>query len=93
MATCFSPLSTAPPRSLEWGAATSAYQIEGAIKAGGRGEDIWTPWVHKPFHILDGSNGESLKAKFVTFQRLVLAKVSCCCHNMTLLAHTDMYQK
>jgi beta-glucosidase/6-phospho-beta-glucosidase/beta-galactosidase len=63
MATCFSPLSTAPPKTLEWGAATSAYQIEGAIKAGDRGEDIWTPWVHKPFHILDGSNGESHKSE------------------------------
>ena len=40
-----------------WGAATSAYQIEGAANEDGRGESIWDRFA-KSGHIEDGSNAD-----------------------------------
>jgi len=41
-----------------WGAATSAYQIEGAVREGGRGPSIWDDFVRQPGAILRGDNGD-----------------------------------
>ena len=41
-----------------WGAATSAYQIEGAVKEDGKGEHIWDVYVKEPGHIYGGHNGD-----------------------------------
>lgn len=46
-----------PPGFL-WGAATSAYQVEGAVRADGRGESIWDVFSHIPGNIADGSTGD-----------------------------------
>ncbi|HUU01440.1 MAG TPA: GH1 family beta-glucosidase [Myxococcota bacterium] len=46
------------PDDFLWGAATSAYQIEGACEAGGKGESIWDRFCHTPGRIKDGSNGD-----------------------------------
>ena len=46
------------PRDFVWGAATSAYQIEGAVRAGGRGVSIWDTFTATPGAIRDGSTGE-----------------------------------
>ncbi|MCC6315153.1 MAG: beta-glucosidase [Thermomicrobiales bacterium] len=46
------------PPGFVWGAATSAYQIEGAVTADGRGESIWDVFSHIPGNIIDGSNGD-----------------------------------
>lgn len=46
------------PADFIWGAATSAYQIEGAVNADGRGPSIWDEFCRLPGAIADGSSGE-----------------------------------
>ncbi|GAA5069515.1 beta-glucosidase [Thermocatellispora tengchongensis] len=46
------------PAGFVWGAATSAYQIEGAISADGRGRSIWDEFVARPGRVLNGDNAE-----------------------------------
>src|SRR5262249_23734631 len=44
------------PAGFVWGAATSAYQIEGAVREDGRGEGIWDRFCLRPDAIKDGSD-------------------------------------
>ena len=46
------------PDDFLWGTATSAYQIEGAWKEGGKGESIWDRFARTPGRIKDGSTGD-----------------------------------
>jgi len=41
-----------------WGVATSAYQVEGAAREGGRGPSIWDTFSHTPGRVADGSTGD-----------------------------------
>jgi len=43
--------------SFWWGAATAAYQVEGAVDEGGRGTSIWDTFCAEPGRIADGSSG------------------------------------
>ena len=45
------------PSDFRWGCSTSAYQIEGASGADGRGESIWDRFCRTPGNIRDGSSG------------------------------------
>jgi beta-glucosidase len=46
------------PPGFAWGAATSAYQIEGAVDADGRGRSIWDTYSHTPGMTADGGTGD-----------------------------------
>lgn len=47
------------PDSFIWGAATSAYQVEGAADEDGRGVSVWDVFCEKEGKILDGINGKA----------------------------------
>ena len=46
-----------PPDFL-WGAATAAYQIEGASREDGKGESIWDRFAHTPGRVQNGDTGD-----------------------------------
>ncbi|WP_431900088.1 GH1 family beta-glucosidase [Nonomuraea sp. bgisy101] len=46
------------PTGFTWGAATSAYQIEGAVGEDGRGQSIWDVFSRKPGRVLGGDNAD-----------------------------------
>ncbi len=46
------------PDQFLWGAATAAYQIEGAWDADGKGESIWDRFSHTPGKVQDGDTGD-----------------------------------
>ncbi|GGJ48820.1 GH1 family beta-glucosidase [Deinococcus roseus] len=47
------------PADFVWGTATSAYQIEGAVRTDGRGASVWDIFSHTPGKIKDGKNGDT----------------------------------
>ena len=46
------------PEGFLWGAATAAYQIEGAVTEGGRGQSIWDTFAHSPGRTWNGDTGD-----------------------------------
>ena len=46
------------PEGFVWGAATAAYQVEGAAREDGRGESIWDRFSHTPGKTLHGDTGD-----------------------------------
>jgi len=46
------------PDGFRWGAATAAYQIEGAAREDGKGESIWDRFAHTPGRIKGGETGD-----------------------------------
>ena len=47
------------PDGFLWGAATSAYQVEGSPLADGAGASIWHDFAHTPGRVVNGDNGDS----------------------------------
>jgi beta-glucosidase len=50
--------SLAFPEGFTWGAATAAYQIEGATDADGRGVSVWDTFSHTPGKVRGGDTGD-----------------------------------
>lgn len=46
------------PEGFHWGAATAAYQIEGAPKEDGKGASIWDRFTHLPGNVATGETGD-----------------------------------
>ena len=46
------------PDGFLWGVASSAYQIEGATSAGGRGQSVWDTFSHTPGKVRGGDTGD-----------------------------------
>ena len=46
------------PKDFAWGAATAAFQIEGATTADGRGESIWDRFAGTPGKVHNGDTGD-----------------------------------
>jgi beta-glucosidase len=53
-----SPRALRFPAGFLWGCATSAYQIEGAVGADGRGRTIWDTFAHTPGKTFKGQTGD-----------------------------------
>ena len=49
------------PKKFIWGAATSAYQIEGAWNEDGKGRSIWDTFSHTPGKVANNENGDIAK--------------------------------
>lgn len=47
------------PQGFQWGTATAAYQVEGAVHADGRGPSIWDTFSHTPGKTFDGQTGDT----------------------------------
>jgi beta-glucosidase len=52
------PKPMAFPKGFLWGAATAAYQVEGAWNEDGKGESIWDRFSHTPGNIKNGATGD-----------------------------------
>lgn len=52
------PTDTTFPDTFLWGAATAAYQIEGAVTEDGRTPSIWDTFSRVPGAVLDGDTGD-----------------------------------
>ncbi len=46
------------PSDFKWGAATAAYQIEGAHDVDGRGASIWDTFCRTPGKVTNGDRGD-----------------------------------
>ena len=46
------------PNGFRWGAATAAYQVEGATREDGRGESIWDRFARTPGKVKNGDTGD-----------------------------------
>src|SRR5258708_21471138 len=55
---CLDALCARFPATFVWGVASSAFQIEGASAADGKGPSIWDEFCRIPGAIADGSDGK-----------------------------------
>jgi beta-glucosidase len=46
------------PKGFLWGAATAAYQVEGAWNEDGKGESVWDRFSHSPYKVFNGDTGD-----------------------------------
>jgi len=64
------------PDGFVWGAATAAYQIEGAVKEDGRGPSIWDTFSHTPDRVANGDTGDVAADHYRNFRADVVLMAS-----------------
>ena len=57
-AAAHTPVNRKFPQGFLWGCATAAYQIEGGVKDGGRGQTNWDVFAHTPGKTHNGDTGD-----------------------------------
>lgn len=57
------------PTDFVWGVSTSAFQIEGAAAADGKGASIWDRFAHVPGNVADGSTGDVTTDHYHRYQQ------------------------
>ena len=57
------------PDGFVWGAATSAYQIEGAVHEDGRGVSIWDTFARTPGRVANGETGDVAADHYHRYRR------------------------
>ena len=63
------------PEGFLWGAATAAYQVEGAWKENGKGQSIWDRFTHTPGKVKGGTTGDVACDQYHLYaQDMALAK-------------------
>jgi len=65
------------PQDFIWGAATAAYQIEGAVNEGGRGPSIWDTFSHKPGKISNSDTGDIANDHYHRWEEDVAMALTC----------------
>lgn len=64
------------PTGFLFGAATAAYQVEGAVAADGRGPSIWDTFAHTPGRVLGGDTGDVAVEHYQRYREDVALMVS-----------------
>lgn len=58
------------PRGFQWGFSSSAYQIEGAAKAEGKGPSIWDLLAHRvPNYVADNTTGDVVASHYYLYKQ------------------------
>jgi beta-glucosidase len=58
LATATAPATWPEAPTFRFGVATAAYQVEGGVREGGRGESIWDRFAHTPGAVANGDTGD-----------------------------------
>ncbi len=74
------------PKDFLWGAASSAYQIEGAWEEDGKGPSIWDEFAHQKGKITNGDNGDVACDSYHRYQEDVqlLADMGLCAYRFSI---------
>jgi len=74
------------PKGFVWGAATAAYQIEGAATADGKGLSIWDQFCREPGAVVSGDSGAVACNHYQLFREDValLKEIGCQAYRLSL---------
>jgi beta-glucosidase len=74
------------PPDFVWGAATAAYQVEGAAREDGRGSSIWDHFVSTPGNIAGGETGDIAADHYHRMERDValMAELGICAYRFSI---------
>ncbi|RAH79262.1 glycoside hydrolase [Aspergillus japonicus CBS 114.51] len=56
------------PKGFWWGVTSASYQVEGAVKADGRGPSIWDAFTHRAMSVADNQTGDVAINQYYTYK-------------------------